>query len=94
MDNPGRCGPLFGGKRCNKNLGDERWIYCNTANGWCGNTDAHKNWQEGDEYDWESSLCRGNIDILLITMVSSRLIKVYISVTTLGDVKIFYNFYV
>jgi len=48
VDTPGRCGPLFGGRKCNCSGWEE---YCNTNNGWCGNTDAHKNAQEGTEYD-------------------------------------------
>ena len=52
----GRCGPDFGG-RCNKSFNDTVFLYCNTANGWCGNTDNHKNAQPGDEYDWVSSAC-------------------------------------
>jgi len=46
--NKGRCGPLFGGRSCDC-TGWE--LYCNTANGWCGQTNAHKNAQSGDEYD-------------------------------------------
>merc|ERR1711982_75696 len=46
--NKGRCGPLFGGRSCDC-TGWE--LYCNTANGWCGQTNAHKNAQRGDEYD-------------------------------------------
>ena len=53
-----RCGPYYGG-RCNKNLPSNA-EYCNTENGWCGNTNAHKNAQPGDEFDWISSACRGS----------------------------------
>ena len=59
----GRCGPKWGG-RCNKDLVDYA-VYCNTENGWCGITDAHKNEQIGDEYDWEPKSCKGNVYILL-----------------------------
>ena len=52
----GRCGKQFGG-RCNKNLYDFA-IYCNIDNGWCGAGDAHKNAQNGDEYDWEAQSCQ------------------------------------
>jgi len=44
----GRCGPKFDGRKCNCS-GWEK--YCNTDNGWCGDTDAHKNAQPGTEYD-------------------------------------------
>lgn len=44
----GRCGPKFQNRKCNCS-GYEK--YCNTANGWCGNTSAHKNAQKGDEFD-------------------------------------------
>lgn len=57
----GRCGPEYGG-RCNKGLADYA-VYCNTANGWCGTTDEHKNAQASDEYDWEPQLCQGNANI-------------------------------
>jgi hypothetical protein len=55
-NNPGRCGPLFGGKRCNKGLVDYA-VYCNADNGWCGVTDAHKNAQADDKYDWRPQSC-------------------------------------
>ena len=33
-----------------------RKIYCNTDNGWCGDSDSHKHAQRGDEYNcpWPS----------------------------------------
>ena len=52
----GRCGKQFGG-RCNKNLYDFA-VYCNIDNGWCGAGDAHKNAQDGDEYDWDAQSCQ------------------------------------
>jgi len=51
----GRCGAAWGG-RCNKDLADYA-IYCNTENGWCGDTEEHQNEQDGDEYDWEPQSC-------------------------------------
>ena len=54
--NPGRCGPLFGFVRCNADLVSYA-IYCNEANGWCGNTKAHKNGQTSDEFDYNPSQC-------------------------------------
>ena len=54
----GRCGPNWGG-RCNKNLGSDA-VYCNVDNGWCGVTDAHKNAQPSDTYDWAPASCQGN----------------------------------
>ena len=61
---PNRCGPDYG--RCNKDVREEA-EYCNTENGWCGNSDAHKNAQIGDEYDWvSSSACPGTLLILLL----------------------------
>ena len=50
-----RCGPGFG--RCNKDLAAYN-KYCNTNNGQCGESDAHRDAQLGDEYDWEPS-CLG-----------------------------------
>ena len=50
-DNPGRCGPIFNYVRCNKNL--KSWaLYCNTDNGWCGDTPAHRDAQSSDAYDF------------------------------------------
>jgi len=43
----GRCGPKFGDKLCGKG-----GPYCNEANGWCGNTNAHKNAQPSTTYDY------------------------------------------
>jgi len=51
-----RCGPLFGGKRCNQNLIGYA-VYCNTDNGWCGTTNAHKNAQSDDIYDFNPVSC-------------------------------------
>merc|ERR1712150_136975 len=48
----GRCGPLFSGRRCDCSGWE---IYCNTDNGWCGETDAHKDAQAGDQYDCRPS---------------------------------------
>lgn len=43
-----RCGPNHGNMRC----GGASWtIYCNTDNGWCGDTPGHRDAQEGSEYD-------------------------------------------
>eukprot|EP00756_Hemistasia_phaeocysticola_P025183 Hpha_TRINITY_DN15991_c0_g5::TRINITY_DN15991_c0_g5_i7::g.74630::m.74630 len=50
----GRCGPSAG--RCNK-YQVHFAIYCNTTNGWCGSTAAHRDAQPGDEYDWEPTSC-------------------------------------
>ena len=58
------CGPGIG--RCNKDI-DEDSIYCNTENGWCGNTTAHRDAQPGDEYDWDSS-CLGSIKFIHIVL--------------------------
>ena len=44
----GRCGPLFSNRKCNCSGWE---IYCNTDNGWCGNTAAHKNAQAGSQFD-------------------------------------------
>jgi hypothetical protein len=44
----GRCGPLYNNTVC----GGRPWaIYCNTQNGWCGNSSAHKHAQPGNKYD-------------------------------------------
>eukprot|EP00660_Eupelagonema_oceanica_P019545 gene19545-biopygen35559 len=52
-----RCGPLFDNAHCNCLRGR---LYCNTQNGWCGSTMAHKKAQPGDEYDCSTlpSRCR------------------------------------
>ena len=47
----GRCGPLYWGRVCNCN-GYE--VYCNTDNGWCGTSNAHKNAQPCKLYDCPS----------------------------------------
>jgi len=47
--NPGRCGPKYSGCKCD--LPTRR--YCNENNGWCGNTDAHKNAQASEKYDFD-----------------------------------------
>ena len=65
---PGRCGPSFGG-RCNKNLADYA-KYCNIDNGWCGETNAHKDAQADDRYDWDPKSCQGEKN-LTKTMNSS-----------------------
>jgi hypothetical protein len=44
----GRCGPLFGKQVCDSGY------YCNEENGYCGDTDAHKNAQASTEYDGPS----------------------------------------
>jgi len=49
----GRCGPLFGHFRCRS----ARYPWCNEANGWCGNTPAHRHAQPSDEYDLEPAAC-------------------------------------
>merc|ERR1712087_683865 len=45
---PGRCGPHVNDQICTSEA-----IYCNEANGWCGNTDAHKNAQLSTAYDFQ-----------------------------------------
>jgi len=50
-----KCGKDIG--RCNNHQFPGA-LYCNTWNGWCGNTDVHKNAQAGDEYDWDPTDCR------------------------------------
>ena len=53
----GRCGVAYGG-RCNRNrVGAENAFFCNTLNGWCGSSDAHKNAQKDDAYDWQPESC-------------------------------------
>jgi len=46
-----RCGPLFENTLCN---GKNGALYCNEANGWCGNSNAHKNAQASTKYDFSS----------------------------------------
>merc|ERR1719499_949765 len=53
LSSGGRCGPKFGGAVCSTK--DRSWaLYCNEANGWCGNTNAHKNAQPSTTYDASS----------------------------------------
>merc|ERR1712176_344646 len=53
----GRCGPKYGG-RCNRELASDA-IFCNSKNGWCGNTDAHRNAQPSeDKWDAAPSTCQ------------------------------------
>ena len=42
-----RCGPLFKKSTCCK-----QYPYCNEANGWCGNTNAHRDAQPSVTYDF------------------------------------------
>jgi hypothetical protein len=49
IDGDGRCGPLFDGMYCTDTT--DFTIYCNEINGWCGNTDEHKNAQPSTAYD-------------------------------------------
>ena len=60
--NPGRCGPSFG--RCNRGLtvkftadNSAYGVYCNSDNGWCGDTAAHRDGQSEDKYDFEPASC-------------------------------------
>lgn len=56
----GRCGPKFGGALC---AGNPSWaVYCNTENGWCGKTEAHKTAQPGNDFDLSSlpDTCKGS----------------------------------
>ena len=51
----GRCGPLFNHIRCGGTGGTANpasAIYCNEANGYCGNSAAHKNAQASTTYDF------------------------------------------
>merc|ERR1719261_501598 len=49
----GRCGPLFGNQKCvGTYSGKGGMEYCNTRNGWCGVTSAHKNAQPGNRFDY------------------------------------------
>eukprot|EP01084_Bolivina_argentea_P081065 146812_1 len=53
-DGSGRCGSLFGYVRCD----NSNYRYCNADNGWCGNTDSHRNAQPNlDLYDYEPTQC-------------------------------------
>merc|ERR1712087_118187 len=61
-ENGGRCGPLFGSVRCNKLLKNYA-LYCNSDNGWCGDTSAHENAQsDEDRYDWAPDSCEAPWD--------------------------------
>ena len=55
----GRCGPKFNA-RCNKR--DASWaVYCNTETGWCGDTDAFRDAQPEDIFDFEPASLPGNL---------------------------------
>jgi len=55
----GRCGPLFGGRRCECRCDcEEAPVYCNEVNGWCGDTEGHRDAQPSDEYDSVDCDCR------------------------------------
>ena len=52
-----KCGPSYG-KRCNALLNPQD-LFCNTDNGFCGNTLAYKDAQpDDDSYDWDPNSCR------------------------------------
>merc|ERR1712035_64988 len=44
----GKCGPDFEHQMC-----PEHYPFCNEANGWCGNTDAHRDAQSSTTYDYD-----------------------------------------
>jgi len=52
----GRCGPKFGNSICSGEPDGQgnMLLYCNEANGWCGDTNAHKNAQASVKYDFSS----------------------------------------
>ena len=50
----GRCGPLFKGKRCDCSK-DASFKWCNSANGWCGDTAEHANADDFTRYDCPST---------------------------------------
>ena len=46
----GRCGPMFNGTRCD--CSQASWaVFCNSANGWCGDTAEHANADDLTEFD-------------------------------------------
>ena len=57
LSQDGRCGPLFG-TRC----GDQQNPWCIEANGWCGDTEEHRDAQASARYDWrrQTLIQRGN----------------------------------
>merc|ERR1712190_512042 len=65
--NGGRCGPQFGGKRCNKNLADYA-LYCNMYNGWCGSTIVHKNSDMVDMYDFDPVSCKKECTVEVLSV--------------------------
>jgi hypothetical protein len=76
----GRCGPLFNHVRCG-GTGVTEYpagaIYCNEANGWCGNTEEHRNAQPSTEYDFiaasETLVNNANKTIMLQTSTKVNL---------------------
>ena len=46
----GRCGPLFGGARCDCSK-DSSFKFCNAENGWCGDSADHANADAFTKYD-------------------------------------------
>ena len=45
------CGPRFGHTKCDCKAKDEPFLYCNEANGWCGQSEGHKTAQRSSKYD-------------------------------------------
>jgi hypothetical protein len=60
LSQDGRCGPLFG-TRC----AEERYPWCNEDNGFCGDTEEHRNAQASTRYDWrrQTPIQRGNASV-------------------------------
>merc|ERR1711865_1082801 len=60
----GRCGPKFNAKMCTGGN------FCNEANGWCGDTDAHRDAQESTMYDGAASKVCKDSPITIFTSQS------------------------
>ena len=73
--NPGRCGPLFGGVRCNKALTSNA-VYCNQDNGWCGDTNEHQNAQSRDIYDYQPNSCLVSSLVLFLLHVKPMFLSI------------------
>ena len=82
-ENAGRCGPAFG--RCNQgftciytNDHSGYGVYCNSDNGWCGDTTAHRDMQSAeDKYDFEPASCLCDEDCQKQLVISKCAVDYY-----------------
>jgi len=71
----GRCGPLYNHQTCSTYYNSNA-LYCNENNGWCGNTEAHRDAQTSTKYD-DSQLvgaCRPSTDMPDIVLIGDSIL--------------------